>query len=333
MTRAEGAGNVEKAAGSEEAGRPKRAPRKPQVVATGPVHPVRGTLLAAAGGVCWGFSGTAAQLLTSEMGVPVAWITPVRLCMAAVVLLVFCALKCPGKMTALARDRATMGQIVLFALLGVLFTQFSYLSAIAYTNSGIGTMMERLGLLLIMGYTCLRGRRLPYAREGAGVAVALLAVFLMATQGDPSSLSMSPEGFGWGLMAALAMAFYTLLPAKPLAKYGSFVVPAFAMAIAGVVAMVLTRPWTMDVDVTPQVAAVMVAMVLVGTVGAYLMYLQGIADAGPVRASLAGCMEPVSAMVISAVWLHTPFSGFDVASLVLIIAMVVLVTLPGKRKG
>ena len=89
----------------------------------------------------------------------------------------------------------------------------------------------------------------------------------------------------------------------------------------------------MDVNVTPQVAAVMVAMVLVGTVGAYLLYLQGIADAGPVRASLAGCMEPVSAMAISALWLHTPFSALDVVSLVLIIAMVALVTVPNKRKG
>lgn len=307
------------------------AGKKPQVIASVPSHPVRGTLLAAVGGTCWGFSGTAAQLLTSQMGVPVAWITPVRLCMAAVVLLAFCTLKCPGKMTALARDRSTMGQIVLFAFLGVLFTQFSYLSAIAHTNSGIGTMMERLGLLLIMGYTCIRARRPPHGREALGVAVALLAVFLMATQGDPSALSISAAGFGWGLMAALAMAFYTLLPAKPLAKYGSLVVPAFAMAIAGVAALLLTRPWTMEVTVTPQVVAVMVAMVLVGTVGAYLMYLQGIADAGPVRASLAGCMEPVSAMVISALWLHTPFSGFDVVSLVLIIAMVVLVTVPGRQ--
>ncbi len=304
-----------------------------QVVWFSPPHPVRGTLLAALGGTCWGFSGTAAQLLTADMGVPVAWITPVRLCMAAVVLLAFCALKCPGKVTSLARDRATMGRVALFALLGVLFTQFSYLSAIAYTNSGTGTMMERLGLLLIMGYTCVRARRLPRGREALGVAVALLAVFLMATQGDPSTLSISAAGFGWGLMAALAMAFYTLLPAKPLAKYGSLVVPAFAMAIAGVAALGLTRPWTMEVNVTPQVIAVMAAMVLVGTVGAYLMYLQGIADAGPVRASLAGCMEPVSAMVISALWLHTSFSGFDVVALVLILAMVVLVTVPSKPQG
>ncbi len=57
---------------------------------------------------------------------------------------------------------------------------------------------------------------------------------------------------------------------------------------------------------SPALVGVIGAMVIIGTFAAYLFYLQGITDAGPVRAGLVGCVEPVSATVISAVWLGTP---------------------------
>ena len=50
------------------------------------------------------------------------------------------------------RDGRSLAYIAGFAILGVLLTQVSYLSAIAYTNAGTGTVLERTGLVLIMGY-------------------------------------------------------------------------------------------------------------------------------------------------------------------------------------
>ena len=86
------------------------------------------------------------------------------------------------------------------------------------------------------------------------------------------------------------------------------------------------RPWTIPVEVSPELAGVMFAMIIVGTFAAYLFYLQGITDAGPVRAGLVGCVEPVSATVISAVWLGTPVGVVDVVGCAMIIGMVFLVT-------
>ena len=56
-------------------------------------HVARGIAFAALGGICWGFSGTCAQLMTSELGVPVAWITCVRLLLGALIFLVACLFK------------------------------------------------------------------------------------------------------------------------------------------------------------------------------------------------------------------------------------------------
>ncbi|MEC4185157.1 GNAT family N-acetyltransferase [Adlercreutzia sp. R21] len=289
-------------------------------------HVVRGIVFAALGGICWGFSGNCAQMLTAELGVPVLWITAVRLTVAALIFLTICLVREPRNLLAALRDGRSLAYIAGFAILGVLLTQVSYLSAIAYTNAGTGTVLERTGLVLIMGYVCLRTRRLPRPREAAGLVLAIGGTVLIATQGDLSRLAIAPAGLGWGLVSAVALAFYTLMPGKPLAKWGSFIVTALAMTMGGTVAMAGVQPWTMGVTVTPAVVGVMALMVLVGTFAAYLFYLQGIADAGPVRAGLVGCVEPVSATIISALWLGTTVTPMDVLGCAMIVVMVFLVT-------
>ena len=70
--------------------------------------------------------------------------------------------------------------------------------------------------------------------------------------------------------------------------------------------------------------ALTVIGVVVGTFGAYALYLQGVKDAGSMRASLLGTIEPVTATIASVVWLATPFSPAEIVGFVLIIVMVYL---------
>lgn len=324
-----GAAGANSAANAIDAQAPAEKPAA-KMPAAGESHVLRGIVFAALGGICWGFSGNCAQMLTAELGVPVLWITAVRLTVAAVIFLAICLVREPRHLLAALRDGRSLAYIAGFAILGVLLTQVSYLSAIAYTNAGTGTVLERTGLVLIMGYVCLRTRRLPRPREAAGLVLAIGGTVLIATQGDFSRLAIAPAGLGWGLVSAVALAFYTLMPGKPLAKWGSFIVTGLAMAMGGTVAMAGVQPWTLGVEVTPAVVGVMALMVLVGTFAAYLFYLQGIADAGPVRAGLVGCVEPVSATIISAVWLGTTVTPMDVLGCAMIVVMVFLVT---EREG
>ena len=69
------------------------------------------------------------------------------------------------------------------------------------------------------------------------------------------------------------------------------------------------------------------AIVLVGTMLAYAIYLRGVALCGTVKASLMGVAEPISGTVISALWLGTVFSGWDFLGGALIIAMMIIVAL------
>ncbi|MEG1398121.1 MAG: DMT family transporter [Raoultibacter sp.] len=289
-------------------------------------HVVRGIICALLGGVFWGFSGTCAQLLMQQYDVPALWITCVRLLAAAFCFLVVVSIRDRSTLLAVFRDRHSLVMLVVFSLFGVVLVQVSYLNSIKYVGAGTATVIEQLALIIIMFFVCIKTWRLPKWREVLGLIAALLGMFVIATQGDIGVLALPPEGLFWGLVSAVAVACYTLIPGDLLKKWGSMIVTGLSMLFGGVISTAFVQPWTMPVTLDVTAMVVLVAIILVGTLAAYMFYLQGIADAGPVRASLLCCVEPVSAMILSFVWLHTAVSGYDIVGCVLILAMVVLVT-------
>ena len=68
----------------------------------------------------------------------------------------------------------------------------------------------------------------------------------------------------------------------------------------------------------------LVALVVICTFLAYMLYMQGVKDIGSVRASLIGTVEPVSATITSALYLGTVFAPTDIIGFICIIVMVFL---------
>ena len=254
----------------------------------------------------------------------------IRLPFAALLFLVVSAVRERDRLIAAVRDPKTLLEIVLFAIFGILLTQYSYLTAISLTNAGTGTVMERLGLVLLTILVCAMARRLPRIREVVGVLLAVAGTFFIATKGSFDGLAIPPEALVWGFLLACGFVGYTLLPEKLLAKWGSFIVTGLGMLVAGVIICAVEQPWSVPVEFSPGMVAALAAMVVLGTFLAYLFYLQGVKEAGAMRAGLVGCIEPVAATVFSAVWLKTAVTWADIVGMVLIIGMVVLVTVKPK---
>lgn len=289
-------------------------------------HVVRGIICALIGGVFWGFSGSCAQILMQSYGIPALWITCARLLIAAAFFLVITVVKDWRTLFAVFRDKRSFLTIIVFSLFGVILVQVSYLYSIEYVGAGTATVIEQLALIIILFVVCIKMRRLPRMRELLGLITALAGMFVIATQGDVSTLAMPVEGLFWGLVSACAVACYTLIPGRVLEKWGSMIVTGLSMLFGGVIASVFVQPWSMPVTLEPGAVLALAAIVLIGTLAAYMLYLQGVADAGPVRASLLCCVEPISAMVIAFLWLGTPVSLYDVVGCGLILIMVFLVT-------
>lgn len=125
---------------------------------------IRGTLCAISGGVCWGFSGTMGQFLFSQKGLTTSWVTTVRMLIAGVLLLGVMAARRPKEVRAIGKVwtvKKDVRRLLLFAALGLIPCQFTYLECIANSNSATGTALNYLGQMMILLYVCFVTRRLP----------------------------------------------------------------------------------------------------------------------------------------------------------------------------
>ena len=295
-------------------------PSKPSSLVTGE-HLGFGIVCTILGGVCWGFSGTCAQFLFSRYGVSPEWVVCVRLLGAGAVFMALAFALDRANLKAACTSPRGLGSIVVFSLGGLALCQVCYLNAINASDAGTATVLQALNLLIILAVVCIRLKRRPTRRELVGVALALAGTFLIATHGSFTSLAVTPAGLFWGLLTAVSAALYTLLPAKPLAQYGSIVVTGLARGVGAVATWALFRPWEIPVRLDAGGVLAVVAVVLVGTVASYLLFLNGLKIVGSMLAGLFASTEPITASVLSSVWLGTTFAPVDLVGMGMIIAM------------
>lgn len=289
-----------------------------------------GTLCCIFGAVCWGFSGTCSQALFEHIQVNATWVTAVRMLAAGLLILAFDAAvqtKRDGvfsvrNFTAPLRDRKSCVLIVLFAVAGLAFCQLAYLNAIKYTNSGTATVLQNLSVVMIALVVCATERSLPTLRQVTAIILALIGVWLVATGGRPGNMVLTARGLFWGIVAAIGAVCYTLLSRAPVERWGSIRVTGWGMLAGGIIMAFISNIWRAPSGIDAKTVILLAIIVAVGTVGAFILFLRGINEAGPVKASVLGCMEPLTAAVLSAVWLGSSFSAADIAGFAFILSTV-----------
>lgn len=299
----------------------------------------RGVVAALIGGAMWGFSGTCAQYLYQHYEIDPLFITWVRMLGSGILFLILLAFTQRGKLRAIAGDRWELGRLALFGIAGLFLCQFTYTTSVNATNAGTATVLQSLNTVFILAATCLMMRRAPRAMELGGLALALVATWLIATKGNLTALMIPPAGLAWGLINAASCTFYIMYPKHLFARWGSLPVTGIGMLIGGIAAVAI---WGLGglwgaAPVVPELGLdgvlVLAAIVVVGTLAAFGLYLHGVSIVGSVKGGLLGTTEPASAMVFAALWLGTMFTWADWIGLVLMVAMIFLVTLSGSKEA
>lgn len=296
-----------------------------KTAATG--HELRGVVLAFLGATCWGFSATCVSWLTTHAGADVLWVANLRMLCTGVVFTLIALVKCRPQIVHLLHDRKLIMQLFAHAVVGVLIVQISYMYAIAYTNPPTALLLQETGVPIVMLIECIRTRRLPTGFEVLALALAVFGIVAIATQGSFTTLEVNPLGLAWGLCSGAALAGYNIIPVRLLRECGSLTTNGLAMLIASCVITPFVQPWSNPVPLDGMGLFALFGVVVIGTMVAYGVYLRGVADAGPVKASLVGVFEPVSGAVFSVIWLGTMLSMWDFAGGAAIIAMMIIVAL------
>lgn len=289
-----------------------------------------GIIFALLGGIFWGFSGTCGEFIFKNYSISPTWLCSVRILTAGLILLAISFIKYRQQLFALLKNWRDMLQTVLFGIFGLLMSQFCYLTAISYSNAGTATVLQYLGPVMIMLVTCLARKRLPRISELFALVLALGGTFLIATHGDARSLSITPQALVFGLLAALALVFYTMLPVGIIGKYGTIPVIGCGMTVGGIVLLPIVRPWSYEISLDFGGVAALAALILVGTVLAYSVYLMGVEYAGAVKASVVSSVEPISAALFSAIWIGNDFAIPDIIGFTAIISAVIILSI-GKK--
>ena len=290
-----------------------------------------GMLSTFVGGTLWGINGVMGNYLFLNKNVTTPWLIPYRLILAGFLLLGYLYYKKGSKIFDILKNPKDLVQIVLFGFIGMLGTQYTYFSAIQFSNAAIATVLTYFGPTLVLIYMCLREKRKPLKYEIVSICLSSFGVFLLATHGDITSLQISFKALVWGILSALSVVFYTVQPESLLKKYGASIVVAWGMMIGGIFITFVTKPWNISVTFDFVTFLVLMLIIVFGTIIAFILYLTGVNIIGPTKASIIACIEPVAATICAILFLGVTFDFLDLIGFICIISTIFIVAYFDKK--
>jgi len=291
---------------------------------------IRGTALTALGAVLWAFSSACGQFLMQKKDFPPEWLASTRILLAGFLLTTIGLLKNRTALKTLAKNKKDIITLILYGVLGFMLAQYSFLIAIEASNSATATVLQYTAPIIIVAIVCIRSRRAPMWTEAVSIVLAVTGVFLLSTHGNPSELAIKKEALIWGLLAAVGMVFFSLLPAKIIPKYGSITVTGLGMLFGGIVMLFVARPWNYTVHFDVVSVFAYIGLAVMGTTVGYTLYMQGVSDIGSAKASLIASIEPVTSAIFAAA-LGTMFGILDIVGMACIVATIFILSIPPKK--
>ena len=297
---------------------------------------MKGTLMTLIAGIAWGLSGACGQYLMAH-GFTAIGLTTIRLIISGAVLLLLAYLSDKEKVRTFLRDRSTYLPLLLFAFLGLLMTQLTYLEAIHATNAGTATVLQYLCPVGVLAYSCMKDRVAPTMSEIISMVLAIAGTFLIATHGQLNQLAINPKGLAWGVVSAFAYALYIILPLNLIQKWGSMLVIGVGMAIPGILMLPFSGLLSSSENYRLDTWMALFGWVVIGTIFAYTAFLEGTSLVGAVKGSLLASFEPVSAVFFAFAIMNEHFFAIDFIGMTMILLAVLLISLKDfmiqKEKG
>lgn len=289
-----------------------------------------GFLAAIISTILFGVGGTCAQFLFSRHGVDVGWLVTMRLLCAGLVLLAVALVRDARATWAVWRDWRAL---LLFGILGMLAVQYTYMAAIAASDTATATVLQYTAPAMIAAWMAARAGRLPPRRDLAAIALALAGVFLLVTHGDIRALHISALALFWGLASAVAAGFNSVQPVALLRRHGALNVTAWGMIVGGLTLSLRQPPWA--VAGTWDLWAVLALLFVLGfgTLAAFYLYLKAVHLIGPQATSLLSCAEPLSAAVLAVAWLGVAWTAPDWLGMALVLATILLLAREQTEDG
>ena len=292
----------------------------------------KGTLYSLLSGLIWGICGILGEYFFTHYQVSSGWITSMRLLLAGSLVLFLSAFQLRFQLLDIWRNKKNYLPFFAYAILGIFSVQFFFYLCVEYSNATTATILQFISPVFILFYN-----RIVYQKKASITAIlyvliAMLGVFLMATKGDLSKLSMTPLALVTGLLSAVGVMFNVILPQRFARDYGFVPTVGWGMLLAGVFSNFLypVHQITFQLDVTSFLICFTIAVF--GTAFAFFLSMKAVLLVSPLVVSVVSASEPLSSALLSVLFLGMVLDGFLALAMILIIVPMVFLSIEETKK-
>jgi len=225
-------------------------------------------------------------------------------------------------------------QCLALGIFGVAASNYFYYVAIQKTSVAIAIIVQYTAPVWVLLYVVARGQQKPSLQKIAAVAVAIIGIALtIGLVGGKSGSALRLDAYGViaALLASFSFAFYNVGGHRILARYDRWRVLIWALLSASVFWLFLNPPWKIAAaHYVPSQWIFLFVFSMISVLGPFSLYFLGLQHLEPTRAIIASCLEPVFSILLAAAFLAEGVRPIQTLGIVLVLAAIVIVQLPGK---
>jgi drug/metabolite transporter (DMT)-like permease len=234
-----------------------------------------------------------------------------------------------------------LAQFFLLGIVGLAGSNYFYYFAIEKTTVATAIVLQYVAPVWVLLYMLARRLQRPTALRISGVLLAVVgcafAVGEVAARGSFPWLAISgvrfnPSGVVAAELAAITFAFYNVYAQHLLQIYQRWTVLVYSLLGAAVFWLIVNPPWKI---VAQHYSGGQWLFMLVFAIGSMLipfsLYFIGLQHLDPTRAIVTACLEPVWAILLTAIILGELVSPMQVVGIVVVLSGTILVQRPDRK--
>ncbi len=284
----------------------------------------KGYIFVVCAALLWGVSGSSAKYLFHS-GVTAFQLVQLRLTIASLGLGLFLAIR---NRRLLVIRRKDIGYFALFGIAGMAAVQFTYLYAISKIQVAAAILLQYLAPSMIVLHSVIFMKETLSRVNLTALIGATVGCYLVVGAYNLDLLGMNLAGIISGLLSAVSFAWYSIHGEYGMRRYSPWTVLFYALVFAAVVWNIIHLPLESFMHAwAPRQWLWILYIGIFGTLLPFGLYLEGINLIRSTRASITATLEPITAGVLSYIFLNESMDAPQLIGAVLVIASVILLQL------
>jgi len=272
----------------------------------------------------WGLSGSSAKFLFKS-GITPYQLVQLRLTISTMILFIWLLIRNPILLKIARKD---ILYFMLFGTVGMAGVQFTYLFTISKIKVAAAILLQYLAPSFIAIHSVVFMREKLAPATITALLGATFGCYLVVGAYNLDILTMNIVGIISGILSAITFAWYSIHGEYGMRRYNPWTVLFFALFFGALVWNVLHPPLEAFMNAYSPIQWFWILYIgVLGTLVPFGLYLEGINLIRSTRASITATLEPITAGIISYLFLNEVMETAQIVGGIIIIASIILLQL------